>query len=203
MTSDNFPKFRTLSLDSILKSCEDRQVLDFLAKMDFMMPSLPYSRQRREIVFRNSNPSRLQAEKAFLKEEMPQFSYHRRGDEISFEGWQNTTVGNSTFYLKVSIPRYYPDQQPNLYVISPHTLYMRNFGILNDLGMTHAWHTLENGPGGCVQICHYSVDTWEASKTCVGVFMKGIIWLEAYCVSLETDMTIAEIIQQWERSRTL
>jgi len=156
--------------------------------------------ERRIIMF-NSTDSRLQIEKAIVASQMPQFVFSDLGNEASFQGWQKTTTGNEYFYLKLEIPPWYPDKMPNLFVTSPHILKDRGGKPINTMGSVHSFHTLSNGAGGCVRICHFTSESWDASKTCVGVLIKGILWLEAYSVHLITGITIAEILDQWKRGQ--
>jgi hypothetical protein len=149
----------------------------------------------------NNRDRRLQFEKAIVRKEMPQFTLCQEGNSASFEGVQETRIGGVSFYLKVSIPPHYPDQMPNLYIISPLILPKSGGGTINESGSTHSSHTSVNGPGGCVQICHFESNSWDATKTCAAVLIKGILWLEAYAMSLLTDMNIAEIIDQWDRGQ--
>jgi len=143
--------------------------------------------------------SRIQMENAIMILKMPQFKHYHRGGLSSFMGWQKTSAGNHQYQLKLSLPAWYPDETPSLYVISPQTLWKYGGATVNSVGTSHAFHTLENGPGGCVQICHFNPENWDASKTCVGVFIKGILWLEAYEMHLVSGMNIAEILKQWKR----
>ena len=104
---------------------------------------------------------------AILRKEMPQFTLYQNGNSASFEGVQETRIGGVSFYVKVSIPPHYPDQMPNLYIISPLILPKSGGGTINEGGSTHSSHTSGNGPGGCVQICHFESNSWDATKTCV------------------------------------
>jgi hypothetical protein len=143
---------------------------------------------------------RLLLEKILMAREMPQFSLFSMGEDSYFEGWQFTS--NGSFYrLKIVLSEWYPDHLPNMYVTSPSVLRKYDGTILNSDGTSHAFHTLSNGPGGYLQICHFGPLNWDASKTCVGVATKGILWLEAYTRHLATGMTIAEILEGWKRGK--
>ena len=139
--------------------------------------------------------SRIQIEQKIMSEEMPQFKFFRNGKENHIAGWQTTSTGNR-YKLKLLIPPHYPDQVPHLYVHAPRTLKMHKNGSINDLGSTHKFHTETNGPGGCVQICHFTSGTWDASHTTIGVMLMGILWLEAYSKHLQTGKSIATIFQE-------
>jgi hypothetical protein len=146
--------------------------------------------------------SRLQFEKSIIQHEMPQFQLYQMGDENYFHGRQTTTVLVRQYTLKLIIPAWYPDEMPLLFVTSPLTLHkFGGRGTINNEGVSHDFHTQENGPGGCVQICHFKSESWDASQTCVGIFQKGQLWLEAYDVHLCTGLSIAEILNNWKRSQ--
>jgi ubiquitin-protein ligase len=144
--------------------------------------------------------SRLQFEKNIVQYEMPQFRLYQMGDEYYFLGRQTTTALGRQYNLKLIIPAWYPDQMPSLFVVSPLTLPKYGHrGTINSEGVSHQFHTQNNGPKGCVQICHFKPERWDASQTCVGVFLKGQLWLEAYDFHLCTGLSIAEILKNWKR----
>lgn len=145
--------------------------------------------------------SRWVFEIKIMQHELPQFRPYGRSGDYFFSGWQATSHGNR-YKLKLDVPPYYPDNVPSLYVTSPQML--RSFGggaTINSQGTSHAYHTMSNGTDGCVKICHFDPSNWDASKTCVAVFMKGILWLEAYEMHLKTGEDIATILSSWERSQ--
>lgn len=145
--------------------------------------------------------SRIQFEESIMRQEMPQFLFYSSSNDYHFEGWQSTSNGNS-YKLRLDIPLFYPDQVPPLYVTSPRMI--RSYGgysSINDKGVSHATHTLSNGPDGCVQICHFKPEHWDASQTCVAAMMKGILWLQAYEMHLRTGKDIADILSSWRRSQ--
>ena len=82
---------------------------------------------------------------------------------------------------------------------SPNNEFLQNATINSDK-TSHEFHTYGNGPNGCVQICHTQKQKWDASKTCVGVFFKGILWVTAYTVHLETGDSIANVLQNWGKA---
>jgi len=141
---------------------------------------------------------RLQLERRIMARELPQFMFYRFGNEAYFQGWHGVSSG-LLFQLKLVLWEWHPDQMPSLYVSYPLILWKYGGNTINSEGVSHAFHTLSNGPNGCVQICHFKSEHWDASKTCVGVFFKGILWLEAYAVHLVTGMTIADILDEWKR----
>lgn len=135
---------------------------------------------------------RLELEDQLLRSELPQFSLCYRGYSQPYaEGWQTTTVDRNSYKLRLELGNYFPDEQPKLYVTSPRILrdYYR-CGTINAEGTSHKFHTWENGPGGCVQICHG--DDWDATTTCLSVLLKGVLWLEFYENYLRTGETVAE-----------
>lgn len=167
-------------------------------RIGLSIPQLPPLPKPRVAKPQHSRESRLQFEKLIVSTDMSHFSLYRQGNNASFEGWQKSTFIDMNFYLKLEIPPHYPDQRPNLYVVLPHTLPTRNSGTINEMGSSHNFHTLDNGPGGCVQICHFSDNSWDASRTCIAVLIKGILWIEAYIASYANKMTIAEVLDQWD-----
>ena len=146
--------------------------------------------------------SRIRAEREIMAEELDQFKFYKSGNESYFEGWHTTTTSHMEFLLKLPLPKGYPEIVPSLYIIYPLTLRKYGGGTINAIGITHSFHTLGNGPGGCVQICHFGSGHWDASKTCIGVLFKGMLWCEAYAVHLRTGMDISKILENWKRRKT-
>jgi hypothetical protein len=144
---------------------------------------------------------RLAFEIKIMKHEFPQFRPYGRSGEYYFSGWQTTSIGTK-YKLRLNIPLFYPDHVPSLYVTSPHTLRSYKGGsTVNSQGTSHAYHTLSNETDSCVQICHFDSSNWDASKTCVAVFTKGILWLDAYEMHLTSGKDIATILSSWKRSQ--
>ena len=140
-----------------------------------------------EAMLSPSLENRLRFEQRVLAKHLPSFSAYLYGKSPYFEGSYLTTSGGNGYRLKVVVPSWYPSEMPSLYIVSPRRLkkYGRR-GSINEEGTSHSYHTLHNGPGGCVQICHFKSESWDASQTCVGVLAKGIMWCEAYDCHLVT-----------------
>ena len=142
---------------------------------------------------------RLRIEKKIVRAELPQFKFVQLGSTPCFEGSYTSTTTENAFTLRVELPDHYPDQMPKLFITSPITLRKSDGGRINDMGASHDYHTLGTGLGGCIEICHFNEASWDASRTCVAVLIKGILWIEAYCLSLINGMTIANIIENLQR----
>ena len=140
------------------------------------------------------NRKRMEIERTVMRRELPQFSFYE-DDECYFQGWQATN--DYEYDLKLVLPRGYPYEMPLAYVISPHTLETYDGETINDMGCTHSFHTLSNGPDGCVQICHTKPTLWDPSDTAFGVFIKMILWVNAYDWHLITGKDIADILEIW------
>jgi len=148
----------------------------------------------------NKLSARLNYEKRIMAEYLPQFQLYRSGVNPYFNGYYTTPTNKKSFNLKVNILPWYPDEMPELYVTSPLNLYTcKGFDTINSKGISHEFHTLSNGPNGCVQICHFKTENWDASKTCIGVLFKGILWVQAYEMHLVTRKSIADILENWKR----
>ena len=144
--------------------------------------------------------NRLDFEERVLRKHLPSFQAYFYGSSPYVAGSYTTTSGGNTYQLKLVIPEWYPSSKPPLYVVSPTRLSKYNYGgYVNDEGTSHAFHTLSNGPGGCVQICHFNSGSWNASQTCAGVLTKGIMWCEAYDCHRITGRTIADILEEFRR----
>lgn len=146
--------------------------------------------------------ARINGENFIVSKELPQFLFSHSENEPYFMGWHTTSTRQNCYQLKLVLGRYYPDEMPKLYVNSPPFLFNFDYTkTIASIGTSHAFHTLQNGPGGCIQICHFKPETWDSSRTCVGALLKGILWCEAYDVHLTTGKDIAEILSQWKNER--
>jgi len=125
------------------------------------------------------------------------FRMFRYTSAFGFTGWVTPKTGSGSYELTLEATTVYEYVGPDLFVTSPHVL--RLYGShksINSLGTTHAYHAYENGPDGCVKICHTS--GWDPSLSCVQVLLKGIIYCEAHSIHLRTGDTIAKIIDSFE-----
>ena len=137
---------------------------------------------------------RLAFEKALLGRVMPQVQFYNYSHDTYVEGAFGVAGNWRDFILRSDLPADYSDGMPTLSVISPHTLFRNDGGTINELGLSHAFHTCPNGPGGCVRICHCRSQNWDASRTLVEVFTKGALWLSAYQAHLETGRSLSEFM---------
>jgi hypothetical protein len=144
---------------------------------------------------------RLSIEEVPMSNMFPYLKLFKTNGEICFKGWYTTTT-NQGYILKLILSEHYPDKKPELYVIYPKIL--RQYGTaisLNDIGLSHAFHTLNTDSQGQVQICHFSSESWHAGCTCAGVMTKAQLWCEAHVEHLLTGLSIDEIITNWKRSK--
>ena len=129
----------------------------------------------------NSQTRRLNLEKKIVRKKLGN-DFKLLFDEYSepyFAGRVITTCDRKHYSLTLYLGSDFPDEKPELYVTRPKRLKKHGGrGCINDMETSHAFHTLENSDDGCVQICHS--EYWDATDTCVGVLLKGILWLEFY-----------------------
>jgi len=137
---------------------------------------------------------RLAFDEKLIELYMSGFAFHDKTGNTYVEGDARTNSGNM-YKGRLCLPPNYPDEEPALYVVNPHTLWMfGNHGTINAMGTSHAFHVYDNGPDSCVKICH-TID-WEPSMTCVKVLQKLHLWLEAYESHLRTGRSIDECLAQ-------
>ncbi len=126
--------------------------------------------------------ARLDLEYRLLQQEgFPQFSIYRNEKDDTYYGYG------------VVIPNGFPYERPSLYVTDPRPLLMFDGRPLTGLGYSHNMHTLAPS-NECVQICHWRDDRWRGSILLHRVFLKGLIWLEAYEQHLATGRPLAEFV---------
>jgi hypothetical protein len=114
--------------------------------------------------------------------------HHLWGEHKTNSGYSYTIWGQ--------IPKFYPYERPLIYVYKPNPLRSYDpFKTINSYGLSHSMHTLENGPNGEVQICHWRADRWHSGITLNRVMLKVILWLEAYEQHLSTAKPISEFVR--------
>lgn len=140
---------------------------------------------------------RMRLEQAILHQDgLTQFSVYFDQPSLSYYLWgTHETSSHRSYDLWIPIPQLYPHQRPPLYIARPVLLPTANRGTVNALGVSHAMHTLANGPNGVVQICHWRDDRWHAALTLNKVVIKGLIWLEAYEQHLATGQPITGFVR--------
>jgi hypothetical protein len=139
---------------------------------------------------------RLGLEHAILQQEgFTQFSvYHdTSADTYSASGITFSNSGRR-YGLYVTIPSGFPYQRPLMYVTEPCPLLMADGSLISALGVSHQMHTLAPSSNGMVQICHWRDARWHSSILLQKVFLKGLIWIEAYEQHLATRRPLAEFV---------
>jgi len=135
---------------------------------------------------------RLAFEANLLRKYFPGFSVYDPNGKTYIEGWIRSNGGRN-FKLKIHVPESYPYSKPQMYVVEPATLYKKDGkSTINSLGLSHAFHTNGNGPGGVVCICH--TDGWNSSRTFIQMLKKGRLWCEAYEAHLRTGKDICKYL---------
>jgi len=124
---------------------------------------------------------RLACERKVLERKLPQFHFYNPTGDTYVSGIVPLRSAGLSLTVKCVLDPLFPDVMPPLYVTSPLTLWRyRRRGTVNSEGASHAFHTLWNGPGGVVQICHFKPQQWHSGRSLFAVFMKGLWWSRAY-----------------------
>jgi hypothetical protein len=140
---------------------------------------------------------RLGLEHKILQEQgFTQFGvYHRPADDGYYASGVATSSSGRNYSLWMPIPSGYPTQRPPLYIYEPNSLRMANGVAISSLGVSHAMHTLTPDDRGYVQICHWRDARWHAGIVLQKVFLKALIWIEAYEQHLATGRDLAEFVR--------
>ena len=110
-------------------------------------------------------------------------------------GEHRTNAGNA-YTLWAPLPSGFPHAHPPLYIHAPNPLWgYAHRSTINSYGLSHAMHTLNNGPNNEVQICHWRSDRWHSGITLNKVMLKAILWLEAYEQHLSTGTDIDAFVR--------
>ena len=125
-----------------------------------------------------------------------QFSvYHQGSDDTYYASGITYSNAGSRYGLHLSIPTGYPYSRPLMYVTDPLPLVMADGSHVAALGVSHQMHTLSPSSNGMVQICHWRDDRWHSGILLHKVFLKGLLWIEAYEQHLATGRPLAEFVR--------
>jgi hypothetical protein len=129
------------------------------------------------------------------REDFTQFSvYHdQAADSYSAHGWAVSASGHR-YRLYISIPSEFPYERPLMYITDPLPLLMRDGSKVSALGVSHYMHTLAPSSNGMVQICHWRDARWHSGILLYKVFLKGLLWIEAYEQHLATGRNLSEFV---------
>jgi hypothetical protein len=137
----------------------------------------------------------------FYNEGFSQFGvYHSPANDTYNAYGTATTSSGRGYFLFCTIPSGYPTQRPPLYITDPSPLLDWSGAPITRLGVSHAMHTMEPHSAGWVQICHWRADRWHAGIVLQKVFLKGMLWLEAYEQHLATGRALAEFVRTMQEA---
>lgn len=139
---------------------------------------------------------RLALEHQILHQEgFDQFGVYHYASDDSYSASGTATANSGRQYrLWVPIPLGYPSARPAMYVMSPDPLRMFNGNPLSSMGVSHQMHTLAPSVSGWPQICHWRDTRWHSGILLQKVFLKALLWIEAYEQHLSTGLPIADFV---------
>ena len=144
----------------------------------------------------NEQRQRLYLENEVLHSEgFTQFSvyWYKASDTYEASGTTSSSSGK-VYTLAIPIPTGVPQQRPPMYLTYPDPVYLWNGNRVSSLGTNHDMHTLAPSTSGQVQICHWRDDRWHSAIMLHKVFLKGLLWIEAYEQHLATGRPLAEFV---------
>lgn len=102
-----------------------------------------------------------------------------------------TCSNNKEYTLRIYLPQDFPNSVPPMIVKTP---FMTELKTRNGSGLGgHADHTY-GSQDGCTSICHFHPGLWKGDNTLFQIFMKGLIWLEAYEAHLRTGYNLSKYL---------
>lgn len=128
------------------------------------------------------------------REGFDQFSVYHNNSADSYHASGTATANSGRQYrLYIPIPYGYPNERPPMYLTDPSPLRMADGTWISSLGVSHQMHTLQPW-NGWVQICHWRTPRWHSGILLAKVFLKGLVWIEAYEQHLATGRPLAEFV---------
>jgi len=139
---------------------------------------------------------RLSLEHAILQQEgFSQFSvYWDRTTDTYYASGVTMSNSGCRYGLHIHIPSGFPYERPPMYLTKPFPLLMSDGRLVSSLGVSHGMHTLAPSSNGFVQICHWRDDRWHSSILLQKVFLKALLWIEAYELHLASGQPIADFV---------
>jgi ubiquitin-protein ligase len=129
------------------------------------------------------------------REGFDQFSvYHDKSDDTYWASGTGSANSGRQYKLHIPIPSGFPYQRPPMYLTSPYPLRGFDGSLVSSLGISHQMHTLAPDANGYVQICHWRDARWHSGIMLQKVFLKGLIWIEAFEQHLATGRPLAEFV---------
>jgi len=133
---------------------------------------------------------------ALIREGLDQFGVYRDSTYDSYWAAGTATANSGRQYrLYIPISSGYPYQRPEMYLTEPNPLRMYNGSPVASLGVSHNMHTLTPHANGWPQICHWRSERWHSGIMLHRVFLKGLIWVEAFEQHLATGLPIADFVR--------
>ena len=139
---------------------------------------------------------RFVLEDEVLKQQnMDQFRvYHQQSDDSYYASGTATSNAGNKYRLWVTLPCGYPNSRPLMYLMDPCPLLAYDGTNITSLGVSHIMHTLTPSGNGYVQICHWRDNRWHGQILLFKVFIKALIWIEAYEQHLSTGRPINDFV---------
>jgi hypothetical protein len=140
---------------------------------------------------------RLVLEHQILQQEgFTQFSvYYCKADDTYYAAGYALSSSGRSYRLYIPIPSNYPYQRPTMYITDPNPLRMYDGSSVTAQGVSHQMHTLTPSSNGWVQVCHWRDARWHSNILLHKVFLKGLLWIEAYEQHLATGRPLAEFVR--------
>ena len=108
---------------------------------------------------------------------------------------QVTSSSDKQYTLRIYLSSDFPNSCPNMVVKTSSTL--RAYGgwpLQLYPGDNHVGHTIDGYTG----ICHFNPSLWRDDNTLYQVFIKGLIWLEAYEAHLRTGQPLSQYLGEMQ-----
>lgn len=120
--------------------------------------------------------------------------YHNSTNDSYYAIGTASSNSGKGYDLYIPIPSGFPTARPPLYVTKPIPLLTADGKPISELGISHNMHTL-SPLSGWVQICHWRDPRWHSGILLQKVFLKGLIWIEAYEQHLATRRPLADFVR--------
>ena len=102
-----------------------------------------------------------------------------------------TCSNNKEYTLRIYLPQDFPNSVPPMIV---KTTWMTELKKRNGSDLDGHDDHIYGSRDGCTSICHFRPDLWKDDNTLFQIFMKGLMWLEAYEAHLRTGYNLSKYL---------
>ena len=101
---------------------------------------------------------------------------------------------DNAYKLRLYLKEDFPNSCPDMAIVHPRNIRTRDKRELPLLDSS--FHTLGLTVDGFTKLCHFKSDLWTQDNTLYQVFIKGLMWIEAYEGHIQTGNSLDTYLKE-------